>query len=173
MALGALALSAGNTVYNVRQARSAPIEDRQRALRERLRTLLREVQTECSAALKIIEDGCAPASGIPPVFDAVNDRLDALVQEGLSSPGRSHIREIKDAYSFLKMDWDSLEYAEGRLAQDIKYGDDQTENNRRKTAALVRLQKLLTSALETSTKYIQIVSRIDDDPRKAGTEYRY
>jgi hypothetical protein len=176
--LGSLALGAGNTWYNVRQARekaelekAKPAQERQRELRARLRQHLLEAQAELKDTLTKLSSGGALELEYPPVFADTKKLLERLTLEGLDSPGATH-RTLIEMRMDLSWEWRDIKRAEERLQDAQKHSENIESPIRQRDAARSALQTKSGEALETVEKYIGVLAKMDDGDDKLVTDYK-
>ncbi|MEZ0359887.1 hypothetical protein [Mycobacterium sp. SA01] len=171
-AWGALALSLGNTAHTVRKETRKPITERQQNLRDDLRSILKAAQDDIRPVVKQLQSGSVPAGGLPDSVAKLRDRLDAVVQDGITIPHESHVAAVQTRYSGLDADWARLQNAHERVVNYAPDGFYKLEElTQRRTASSMELLRKLEALLKRVDKLIEALSKIDNGDKTTIKKY--
>ncbi|OBB57954.1 hypothetical protein A5757_19250 [Mycobacterium sp. 852013-51886_SCH5428379] len=181
--LGSLGLGAFNTwqarkqdAAKAEQERAKPAQERQRQLRERLRRLLLDAQGELKRLKQALDSGDPPPDDVLGIFVTLEEQIETLGTEGLTSPTSSWLTDIRTAAYMVPSDLENVKWYADRLKKAYSRDQVDTEEveqaSRKLNASRSRLQRQIDSALLSFEKWIGIVASMDDGDEKLIQRYK-
>ncbi|WP_124712696.1 hypothetical protein [Mycolicibacterium nivoides] len=167
----ALAISLGNTAWTIRKETRKPINERQQALRDQLRAVLVEVQTDTRNALAELQRGKTPAYPVPDALTNLRDRVSRVSQDGLTCPSRESL-SVLGSEGLLNAYWSSAQYADERLKNHEDYGRPIEDIAARRTQEQFALRRELEHQKNRIDEMIDVLTKIDHGDRKTIRKYK-
>lgn len=170
----ALGLGIGNTVWNFRRETNKPIDERQRVLRDQLRTELKDAKDSARPLIQSLRKGEVPLDTEPPtVLTHVHDRVVAITKDGLQVPDSSHVMKTTTEISYIDIKW--AEAQEAQKATNLLVNTSETDSIehvvRSRHVALNGLLDMLTRFVSQTDQMLEALSRIDNGDRDAVKEW--
>jgi hypothetical protein len=169
----ALAISLGNTGYTVWNETHKPVRSRQQELRDRLRQALTEAQDDCRTADAALTTTSTPLNaGIPAGLEQLTNRIEGVIQDGLTLPGRRSMQVLTPRTVFLFSTWHGVKNAQKRLTE-FNDGSLDVEYVRQISAAQAKLLTEVRDVLREIGDFIRVLTDIDNGVRKTKRQYRF